>query len=113
MVQRGGSCGTENIIYGLRCKMCDKWYVGESGNTLRGRLNGHWATVKKLLKGETLNTQMNDTGAAEHFAKMDHNFERDLELYLLEAGDWGSEVERQKVCNIGTKRYEQIYRGSQ
>ena len=28
-VKKGGSCDTENIIYGLRCKMCDVYSILE------------------------------------------------------------------------------------
>ena len=73
---------------------------------LRGRLNGHRASVVRLQEGKILNTQMNDTGAAEHFAKGDHEFDRDLEVFLLESGKW-SAVERKKresfyICKYAT-----------
>ena len=50
---------------------------------------------------------MNDTGAAEHFVKDDHIFERDLELFMLESGSWRSAVERKKresyyICKFST-----------
>ena len=37
----GGSCKTSNLIYGVRCKLCGLWYVGESGMKLHERLNQH------------------------------------------------------------------------
>ena len=106
-VKNGGTCDTENIIYGLRCKLCDKWYIGESSLRLRSRLNGHRAATVRLGEGKLLNTQMNDTGAAEHFVQEGHNFEQDLELYLLESGKWKSAVERKKresyyICKYST-----------
>ena len=50
---------------------------------------------------------MNDTGAAEHFAWEGHDFDRDLELYMLESGNWRSAVERKKresyyICKFST-----------
>ena len=106
-VKNGGSCDTENIIYGLRCRICDMWYVGESSLKLRSRLNGHRASVVRLQAGKILNTQMNDTGAAEHFVKEGHEFDRDLEVYLLESGKWKNAMERQKresyyICKYAT-----------
>ena len=106
-VRNGGSCDTENIIYGLRCKLCDKWYVGESSLQLRGRLNGHRAATVRLKEGKLLNSQMNDTGAAEHFVEEGHDFDRDLELYMLENGCWKSAAERKKresyyICKFST-----------
>ena len=106
-VKNGGSCNTENVIYGLRCKLCNKWYVGESSLRLRSRLNGHRAATVRLGEGKELNSQMNDTGAAEHFAEDGHDFDRDLELYLLESGNWKSAVERKRresyyICKYST-----------
>ena len=103
----GCSCDTENVIYGLRCKLCNKWYVGESSLQLRSRLNGHRAATVRLKEGKLLNTQMNDTGAAEHFVKEDHDFERELEMFVLESGKWRSAVERKKresyyICKFST-----------
>ena len=63
-VKDGGSCDTENIIYGLGCKL---W---ESSQQLRGRLNGHRAATEQL---EEENSHMNETGAAEHFVKVAHD----------------------------------------
>ena len=106
-VKNGGSCDTENVIYGLRCKLCDLWYVGESSLRLRSRLNGHRASTVRLLEGKLLNSQMNDTGAAEHFIKDGHDFDRDLEISLLESGNWKTAAERKKresyyICKYAT-----------
>jgi hypothetical protein len=60
-VINGGTCKSENIIYGMRCKVCNSWYIGESGLKLPNCLNGHRASIKRLEKGEKLNTQLNDT----------------------------------------------------
>ena len=61
----------------------------------------------RLKEGKLLNSQMNDTGAAEHFVQEGHEFDRDMELYLLESGDWKSVVERRKresyyICKFST-----------
>ena len=107
LVRSGGSCNTENVVYGLRCKLCNVWYIGESSLRLRSRLNGHRAATVRLLEGKLLNSQMNDTGAAEHFSKDGHNFDRDLELALLESGNWRTAAERKKresyyICKFAT-----------
>ena len=107
-VTKGGSCDTENVIYGLRCKQCNIWYIGESSLRLRSRLNGHRAATVRLLEGKALNSQMNDTGAAEHFSNTDgHDFDRDMEVSLLESGNWRTALERKKresyyICKYAT-----------
>ena len=74
---------------------------------LRNRLNGHRASVVRLQEGKTLNSQFNDTGAAEHFAGEDHVFERDLEVTILESGQWKTAMERKRresyyICKYAT-----------
>ena len=41
------SCGSTNVIYGIHCRHCGLVYVGETGRTLRSRMNGHRSAVKK------------------------------------------------------------------
>ena len=94
--KNGGSCRSENIIYTLRCKKCNKFYIGESQNRLHQRLNGHRDSVKKVRRGLNLNEEYTDTGAAIHFAKDDHNFQRDLEAFILERGQWETAGERKE-----------------
>ena len=74
---------------------------------LRGRLKGHRAATVRLKEGKLLNSQLNDTGAAEHFVKEGHDFERDVELFMLESGRWKSAAERKKresyyICKFST-----------
>ena len=41
------SCGTTNVIYGIHCVHCGLVYVGETGRSLRSRMNGHRSAIKK------------------------------------------------------------------
>ena len=41
------SCGSSNIIYGIHCIHCGLVYVGETGRSLRSRMNGHRSAIKK------------------------------------------------------------------
>ena len=74
---------------------------------LHNRLSGHRASIKRLGKGENLNSQMNDTGCAKHFIQSNHNFDRDAELHILETGDWKNAPDRKTresffICKFGT-----------
>ena len=60
---------------------------------LHERLNQHRYSTNKLRCGGSID-KTNDTGLAEHFALEDHNFDNDLELYILEKGKWKTPVER-------------------
>ena len=44
------SCGSSNIIYGIHCIHCGLVYVGETGRSLRSRMNGHRSAIKREVK---------------------------------------------------------------
>ena len=44
------SCGSSDIIYGIHCIHCGLVYVGETGKSLRSRMNGHRSAIKKEVK---------------------------------------------------------------
>ena len=40
-------CGSSNIIYGIHCIHCSLVYVGDTGRSLKSRMNGHRSAIKK------------------------------------------------------------------
>ena len=50
VINHSGSltCGTDNLIYLISCKRCGIRYVGETGQTLRKRLNNHRNRLKYM-----------------------------------------------------------------
>ena len=106
----GGSCKASNLVYGVKCKMCGLWYIGETCMKLHERLNQHRYSTNKLLKGGTLD-KSNDTGLAEHFSGKDHVFDRDVELYILESGEWETANERQLRESFYICRYSTVEPG--
>ena len=41
------NCGSTNVIYGIHCQECSQLiYVGETGRSLRARMNGHRGSVR-------------------------------------------------------------------
>ena len=42
------TCATDNVIYLISCKRCGIQYVGETGQTLRKRLNNHRNRLKNM-----------------------------------------------------------------
>ena len=74
---------------------------------LNERLNQHRYSTNKLKRGGSLD-KSNDTGLAEHFAQDDHDFEADLELYILEKGRWRTPLDRKAkesfyICRHSTQ----------
>jgi hypothetical protein len=106
ILRKGGNCKTQNLIYGLVCKKCQKWYVGETGMKLHSRVNGHRAAIKRLERGQLLNEEMNDTGAAEHFNQSDHDLGEDAQFHILETGRWTASDRKKResylICKFKT-----------
>ena len=74
---------------------------------LHERLNQHRYSTGKLKRGGVLD-KSNDTGLAEHFAQDDHDFENDLELFIMEKGGWKTSMERKAkesfyICRHSTQ----------
>ena len=102
-----GSCRTANVIYGLECIKCNKWYIGETKQDLGARMSGHRASVNKVKRGGVLNDDMNDNGTAYHFGEENHDFDRDARVVILECGEWKNTFERQTkedyyICKFKT-----------
>ena len=107
VVRYGGNCKSSNLIYGVKCSRCDLWYFGETSMRLHERLNQHRYSTGKLKRGGVLD-KSNDTGLAEHFAQDDHDFENDLELFIMEKGGWKTSMERKAkesfyICRHSTQ----------
>ena len=62
-----------NVIYGIRCVQCGLVYVGETGRSLRSRMNGHRSAIKK--GGQSL--------LHRHFHQPDHSVD-DMRLQIFE-----------------------------
>ena len=67
------SCGSSNIIYGIHCLHCGLVYVGETGRSLRSRMNGHRSAIKK--GGQSL--------LYRHFHQPNHSVD-DMRVQILE-----------------------------
>ena len=67
------SCGSSNIIYGIHCIHCGLENVGETGRSLRSRMNGHRSAIKK--GGQSL--------LHRHFHQPNHSVD-DMRVQILE-----------------------------
>ena len=67
------SCGSSDIIYGIHCIHCGLVYVGQTGRSLRSRMNGHRSAIKK--GGQSL--------LHRHFHKPNHSVDN-VRVQILE-----------------------------
>lgn len=80
------NCDTENVVYMIRCKKCNKYYTGETQHPLKKRIQKHISTIRNKYNLEIPN----------HFNKEDHNFETDFEFFGIHNKNKWSEIERKK-----------------
>ena len=59
------NCGSENVIYLIRCKKCNMQYVGQTGQTLRKRFANHKVSINKNKPNPV----------ARHFNQEGHNLQ--------------------------------------
>lgn len=79
------SCHTNNCIYLISCKACQKQYVGETGD-LRKRINNHRSTIKTKRITEPV---------GEHFNLDGHKWE-DMIVVVIDHNQTWSSTDRKK-----------------
>ena len=67
------TCGSSNVVCAIHCIRCGLMYVGETGRSLRSRINGHRAGIIK--DGQSL--------LYEHFRLSGHSA-ADMKVQILE-----------------------------
>lgn len=85
-------CNSSNIVYMLKCNVCEKKYVGQTTTKFRFRWNNYRNCARKAAQGENVP----QSSFHEHFLGPDHNgFEKDCSIILFDKTDAHSPVERE------------------
>ena len=84
-----GTCVTYNIIYMIRCKLCNKPYVGKSTRMLRSRFGEHRRAFYKIISGQSVDTEddSNCIGLhlnVEHGLSKKEDFNKNVLVCILE-----------------------------
>ncbi|XP_066275237.1 uncharacterized protein [Branchiostoma lanceolatum] len=88
------TCRTRNIIYMIQCKKCGIQYVGETGQTLANRMNGHRSSIKTDK----------DTPIAAHFNQPSHTV-ADMEVVGLEKLAYGRTEDLTRQRRLSRESY--------
>ena len=56
------SCISNNLVYGLYCKVCHKIYVGQTKRELRARIGEHFTSIRKHKKHLVVGRHYNSAG---------------------------------------------------
>ena len=70
------SCELSDIVYLITCKMCNRYYVGETGRPSRSRIYEHKLSVTKPKESRT-------TPVSKHFLGKGHSV-KDMQFSILE-----------------------------
>ena len=70
------SCRTTNVVYLITCTKCGKQYIGETGDHVNQRMNGH--------RDEWKHKRVKRSPVAEHFCSPGHDFLNHATLCCLE-----------------------------
>lgn len=79
------NCNSCNIVYLITCAKCHKQYIGETGRSLKDRLNNHRSTVKTKQQ----------TAVALHFNDVGHSF-KDLKITIIDVFSSDSDPSQRK-----------------
>jgi hypothetical protein len=71
------SCNSVNVIYILKCKLCNKFYIGQTNN-LKNRINSHLYSIKSFVP-----FNVNNTCVSIHFNLKPHNFKHHFSFYVF------------------------------
>ncbi|XP_033121310.1 uncharacterized protein LOC117120378 [Anneissia japonica] len=82
------TCSSTNIIYAITCNICpNAVYIGQTGQTLRNRINGHKFDIRhKLIKKPV----------AEHFTSTGHTI-NNLRVAVVKKGNFKNNLDRE-IC---------------
>lgn len=53
---------SSNLVYGIECKTCNKWYIGQTKNSLRMRLKQHLYSIRQTTKSTAIYVHFRDHG---------------------------------------------------
>ena len=77
-IMSNSNCKTKNVVYIIRCKLCELFYIGETSRCLSKRFNEHLNSIKKFKPYTNKTTEV-----GYHFNLKRHNYRNDLQLYVF------------------------------
>ncbi len=83
VINTNSTCATDNCIYIIICKKCNVFYIGETSQTIRNRMNNHFHTLRNS------NFKTNDQAKMvipDHFKLMDHDYETHFSFTIIKQG---------------------------
>lgn len=96
-VWEGFQLKTTNIVYGVECLKCGKWYIGETRNSLEARLKQHLYHISKESVKTTLYTHFRSHPVAQlRIAGLESNQGWSLKQRQIKERSW---IKKLGTCN--------------
>jgi hypothetical protein len=73
-------CQTENVIYFIKCNLCDYFYIGETGKKVGCRILQHLNTIKNFSFSKH---SISNYPVAFHFALTPHDVKQDFSFFIF------------------------------
>ena len=77
-IQSKASCNSSNIVYIIRCSLCQEFYIGQSSKNARIRINQH---IRSIMNFKPYVNYTSEVG--HHFNLKGHNFKRDFQYFVF------------------------------
>ena len=103
-------CKTTNVVYLITCTKCGKQYVGETGDHVNQRMNGH--------RDDWKHKRFERSPVAEHFCSPEHDFLNHATLCCLDHNpEWTDRTRKAResywIRRLNTLRPYGINKGDQ
>ncbi len=85
------NCGSNNLIYIIKCMKCKKIYVGETSKSAKIRISQHLNSIKNFIPYLKVKSEV-----ADHFNLKDHKVEIDFRFCIFK-NDINSKSERTSI----------------
>ena len=73
-----GNCDTRNVVYLIMCTKCNCYYIGQTGTTVKERINKHLSNIRKFLY-----FKQDTHEVSTHFGDNNHILENDFRFIIL------------------------------
>ena len=71
-------CTSKNIVYIIKCSLCNQFYVGQSSKSVHVRLKQHIKAIKKFFPYVNYTNEV-----GYHFNLKGHNYEKNLKFFVF------------------------------
>jgi hypothetical protein len=78
------TCASKNVVYAIECKVCNKFYVGETQHSAKQRLSQHLSNIKLKY----------DTHVSKHFNSEGHSINGLNFFVIAQNSNWSIKKRR-------------------